>query len=366
MRLKPTIGRMPRGAVGVGDPQRAGARKKGRNEQVVRILLMLRDLDRAGGCDLYELAQRYGTSVRTVRRDFEALEHAGIPLHREAVTDTLRQRWSVDAGAVKHLSRLFDASHYLALRVALDQAHFVKSQSSLFAALEDLMGRVEQALGPAGRKELEAIDACFFSWEKFAFKSMPSDVVWPLVSAISSCRACALTYRSASRKNVERRFTAHPLRLFMHAGTMYVHAWHSLHKKVVVLSTRRIEKLRVLRQSFTPPRDYKPEALETSAFGLFVGTPEVDYRVRFDGVAAPFILERTWHPTQQVKHLKDGGVEISFRCAESYEVPAWVASWRQHAELLEPAHVRAEMKALGEAMVARYSVAPPRASKGAR
>jgi proteasome accessory factor B len=327
---------------------------------------MLRDLDRAGGCDLYELAQRYGTSVRTVRRDFEALEHAGIPLHREAGTDTLRQRWSIDAGAVKHLSRLFDASHYLALRIALDQAHFVKSQSSLFAALEDLMGRVEQALGPSGRKELEAIDACFFSWEKFAFTHTPTDVVWPLVSAISGRRACQLTYRSARGKNAERRFTAHPLRLFMHAGTMYVHAWHSGHKKVVVLSTRRIEKLRVLRQTFTPPKDYTPERLEESAFWLFVGTPEVSYRVRFDAEAAPHILERSWHPTQVVKHLRDGGVELSFRCAESYEVTAWVASWREHAELLEPARVRDELKALGETLAARYSMPAPRASKGSK
>ena len=47
-----------------------------RNDQVVRILHLLRDLERLGGCDLYELAIHYGTTTRTIRRDLEALEEA--------------------------------------------------------------------------------------------------------------------------------------------------------------------------------------------------------------------------------------------------------------------------------------------------
>ena len=45
----------------------------GRNAQLVRTLSVPRDLDRLGGVDLYELAERYGTTVRTIRRDLEAI-----------------------------------------------------------------------------------------------------------------------------------------------------------------------------------------------------------------------------------------------------------------------------------------------------
>ena len=38
------------------------------------MLKLLADLDRFGGCTLYELAERYGVSARTIRRDFAALE----------------------------------------------------------------------------------------------------------------------------------------------------------------------------------------------------------------------------------------------------------------------------------------------------
>lgn len=35
---------------------------------------------RLGGVDLYELAERYGTTVRTIRRDPETLQEVCLPL----------------------------------------------------------------------------------------------------------------------------------------------------------------------------------------------------------------------------------------------------------------------------------------------
>lgn len=80
---------------------------RGRNEQLVRVLQMLGDLGRRGGCDVYELAARYETSTRTIRRDLDALMNAGIPLKREA-GDGSRVRWSIDLESprARELARL--------------------------------------------------------------------------------------------------------------------------------------------------------------------------------------------------------------------------------------------------------------------
>src|SRR5437660_56054 len=51
-----------------------------RNEQVNRILAIVRDLHRTGGMDIYEIAEKYGTVTRTVRRDLECIQSIGIPL----------------------------------------------------------------------------------------------------------------------------------------------------------------------------------------------------------------------------------------------------------------------------------------------
>lgn len=75
--------------------QRRARPGRGRNEQLVRVLQLLGDLSRRGGCDLYELASRYETTTRTIRRDLDALLGAGIPLKREAGEGS-RLRWSLD------------------------------------------------------------------------------------------------------------------------------------------------------------------------------------------------------------------------------------------------------------------------------
>ena len=57
---------------------------RGRNAQLLRLLSIIMDLDRLGGVDLYELAQCHGATVRTIRRDLEALERRRMPGVRPA------------------------------------------------------------------------------------------------------------------------------------------------------------------------------------------------------------------------------------------------------------------------------------------
>jgi predicted DNA-binding transcriptional regulator YafY len=78
-----------------------------RNEQVVRILNILKELRREGGADLYELAERFGASVRTIRRDLDALDEAGVALVQRQRPDSQRRRWMLDPERGKAFSDPF-------------------------------------------------------------------------------------------------------------------------------------------------------------------------------------------------------------------------------------------------------------------
>lgn len=83
------------------------------------------------------------------------------------------------------------------------------------------------------------------------------------------------------------------------------------------------------------------------------------YELRFDSEAAPYIRERLWHPTQKLRELSGGRLELTFTCAESYEVAAWVASWRTAVEVLEPEALRDELAGFGKWIATRYRTAKP-------
>ena len=325
-----------------------------RNEQVTRILGMIRDLHRVDGMDIYELADKYGTVTRTVRRDLQAIEQLGLPLVEEESPDGKRKRWRVAAGdKLAKLTDLFEVSHYLALRVAMDGP--VARQSTLFATLEDLSDKVADALGAADHAVLVAIEKSFHSYEKFTYAEAPKELFWPLVSAIAEQRLCRVVYRAARADAKDKAIRLLPLKLFVFQGATYLHAHVPKHDKVIVLNLQRMKSIRPTGETARPPAGYKPEKLEASAFGVFVGDDPVRFRLRFAPDVAPFIRERRWHSTQKLKPLDDGRLELTFSCVDSPEVKNWIASWRHEVEVLEPASLRAELAALGHVLVERYA-----------
>lgn len=316
-----------------------------RDEQLIRALRIIRDLDRLGGVDVYELAERHGISVRHVWRQLRAIEASGLPLLEEKVDR--RTRWRLDPRVRRQqLEGLLDVSHYLALRLAMDQGGAAHKTSSVFATLEDLANKIEKAVGPAGRERLVAIERACWSLEKQGYLSAPADVLWPLIEAIDRKRYCKVMYRSARVDAREKSINVLPARIFSHDRTVYLLCFSAGHHSAITLNLQRLRSLKVTDQVGELPADFDLEAWGRSAFHIATNGPLVTYRLRFSAEAAVYIREREWHPGQKIEELEDGGLELSFRCAETYEVTAWVASWRSHVEAIAPVSLRKEMREL--------------------
>ncbi|MFP6683160.1 MAG: transcriptional regulator [Polyangiaceae bacterium] len=326
-----------------------------RNAQLVRVLSILRDISRFGGVDIYELAERYGVTERTIRRDLDALEGAGLPIESEPDPTSSKKRWRIGyKHDLKKLSELLDASHYLALRLSMGQPGPLGGGSLMFGTLEDLSDKIGEALGPRERELLRTIDRSFFDYDKFGYQAEMRDVFWPLLAAMSGRQLCQITYRAARANAYDSSYQILPLKLFSHNRTLYLHAYVPKHESVITLNLQRLCELTVLKKTIEPPADYDPDALEGSAFGVFTGGEMTHYRLRFEPHVATYIRERVWHRSQELSELKDGGVELSFTCSASPEVTAWIASWCDAVDVLEPESVRARFADIGKKMLERY------------
>ena len=256
-----------------------------RNVQLVRTLSIIRDLDRQDGVDLYELARRYGTNVRTIRRDLEGLEAVGLPIVVEYGDDKKGLWRVVYKEKLARLADLLEVTHYLALRVAMDVG--VAKKSNLFTALEDLSDKIEEQLGPAQKKQLQDIAQALHSYEKFNYKKAAPDVFWPLIAAIAGRRMCRVLYRAPSAATQDKEIRVLPLKIFAHQQATYVHAYVPKHHDVAVFNLQRLQNLEVLDERGEVPRDYHPDKLEASAFGVFLGKNPVTYKLRFSAAVAP-------------------------------------------------------------------------------
>ena len=59
-------------------------------------------------------------------------------------------------------------------------------------------------------------------------------------------------------------------------------------------------------------------------------------KIRFSPDVAHLMLERTWHPTQRVKKLTGGSVEVTLNAGGLDEIAWWVLSWGKEAKVLSP------------------------------
>jgi CRISPR-associated endonuclease/helicase Cas3 len=79
-------------------------------------------------------------------------------------------------------------------------------------------------------------------------------------------------------------------------------------------------------------------------------------RLRFSPAVAPRVRETTWHPSQKIHDLPDGGAEWEAQIAEWREMEPWVRGWGAEVEVLAPDELRRSVIAAVRAAAERYGL----------
>ena len=110
-------------------------------------------------------------------------------------------------------------------------------------------------------------------------------------------------------------------------------------KAIRTFALDRIESLSVLGRNFLPPT-LTPEEELSGAFGAFVDGDPVDVILKFDEIYTQLITRKTWHASQKVKDLTEGGIEVTFTVKGVQGIRNWVYQWIPHVEVVAPQELR--------------------------
>jgi proteasome accessory factor B len=164
--------------------------------------------------------------------------------------------------------------------------------------------------------------------------SQSRDVIAALTRAIQHHFTVTLTHATPQHRNtVEYRLD--PYRLQYHQGGLYLIALDHAREDIRTFAVERIRSAAVTRSRFTPPPAATLDELQSTAFQLIHGEPQL-VRIRFSPEQAPYIAERQWHHSQKIENLPNGGVILSLRVASLWEVTRWLYGWGSDAEVIEP------------------------------
>ena len=313
-----------------------------RGDQLARQWRLLQLLDRPAGVTVWDAARDLGCAVRTVWRDLRVLETAGFPIYDERAADGRRGLWKIQP----------DFKARLPLKLSLSELAAVLMSRELLAPLG------ASALGPAvtsafdkitgvlSRDALELIEAMKETLGVRAVGAKlarPAAELVPLIQgALVERRTLWMRYYSFQRDEETER-EVDPYHLTYHEGGLYLVGYCHRRRQERVFAVERIRAVRVLGRRFEVRPGFDLRAFLDRAWGIVQGEL-VTVKVIFSSRVGRYIRERLWHPSQQVRDLADGRVELTMKVADTVEVRRWILGYGVDAEVVEPASLREALR----------------------
>jgi predicted DNA-binding transcriptional regulator YafY len=322
-----------------------------RGDQLARQWQLIQRLAKSrGGAGLEELAEELGCVRRTVYRDLDALMFAGFPVVSERRDNRVYYRFldSFRFGDVP-----FTSDEVLAL--ALSEDLLGSLEGTVFHdSIRSALAKLRAGLGPELTQFLEQM--------RESFRVLPGphkryaefrDTIQALNDAVLQRRTIAMHYRTGRTGETSER-KLDPYRVWYKAGGLYVIGHDHRSNEIRTFAVDRILELKLTEHRFDPDPGFDFDSYLASSFGV-IAEAAVEVHIRFDRQWRTHVQEHTWHSSQQLVVLDDGGVELHMEVGGTAELRNWVLSFGAGAEVLEPAALRDEVRTELRAAAGRYA-----------
>lgn len=333
-----------------------------RNEQLIRQHQLLKILETAHfGRTLRELrdalVEQLGLtkiSQRTVRRDLEALQAAGIDVATHVARD--KTVWKLGPGLRKLPQITNSVSELLALSVARDLL-MPLTGTPYWQGIETLWHKIQEAIPLPVWQHFEEHRVNLVvrgtTVKSYADKA---GILSTLNRAILQHRVVELEYHTPGQPSARRR-ECEPYAVVIFRGSLYLVAMACeapREKAVRHFKVDRIVKATALDQRFSPQSDFSLDEHFAHSAGIFRADEPFTLRIWCSAKVAAWVQEEPWHPQQQVE-LRDGGdLVLTLPSVYEEEILPKVLGLGVETEILAPESCRRKLAAVLEALTAKY------------
>ena len=336
-----------------------------RNEQLIRQHKILQILERRRyGTSLEELRDSVveelglGTlHVRSIRRDIEALQSAGMAIITE----------ETQSGKVWKLSRVEKGLHKIAITaselIALSMGRDLLLPlvgTQFWQGIEGFWNKVREQL-PTGvwdhyqryRRTLRVLGVPAKTYEK------QQGILKTINRSIQEHRKLEIEYESIGKPIATRRLE--PYGLVIYQSSIYVVAIesgknddHEPQDRIRHWKLDRFTKATALDEWFKVHEEVDLEHHLGKSIGIFSGENPTTYTIRLSPNAARWIQEEPWHADQKLAFESDGSCILKVPAYHLMEIIPNVLKLGNEAQLLEPAEGRREIKKIIQQLAKDY------------
>ncbi len=318
----------------VQESQRPDRDRRARQaDRLARILSVLRLIQSRGQWNAKAIARELEVTERTVYRDLQALEFAGVPWYYDGEAESYRVR-SDYRFPVPNLTEDEIIGQAVASAITkapgLDIAGGASSTTQKIAAassedVKQLLADTEQVVSILGLQ--------------LADHAGQHNSVKKLQNALIQKKQITGRY-SSPYEHTPVDLHLNPIRLCLVKNAWYLIGTPADGDEPRTYRVARFDTFDVLDAPATIPEDFDLKSYFGNAWAVYRGSETFDVRVRFLPEAARIVTETQWHATQEVEENDDGSVVLSFRVDGIEEICNWLLSWAGRAEVLGPLQLR--------------------------
>ena len=295
-------------------------------DRLVSIIMVLLDKKRIGA---QELADMFEVSPRTIYRDIDAINMAGIPIRGASGVGggfEIMQEYKID-------KKVFSTADLSVLLMGLSSLSNMVRGDELVHALAKVKSFI-----PADRaKDIELkVNQINIDLSPWTVNRNIQPYLKIIKVALQESKLLSFEYVAHHGNKTAR--TAEPYQLVLKSSHWYLQGYCHKRKDFRLFRLSRMSNLQIQEETFTP-RDYQKPQLD---FADILETMQTKIKIRIH----KSVMDRVLDFCTYENFLPDGDAHyiVSFPFIENEYYYDFLFSFGDKCECLEPLHVRAEMK----------------------
>ncbi|WP_276854438.1 helix-turn-helix transcriptional regulator [Enterocloster lavalensis] len=307
-----------------------------KTDRLVSIIMMLLDKERVSA---QELADRFEVSPRTIYRDIETINMAGIPVRSTPGLGggfEIMQEYKLD-------KNVFSAADLSAILMGLSSLSGMVRGNELVNAL----AKVRRFIPVDRAKEIELrANQIYIDLSPWMGNRNIQPYLELVKTALQESRMLSFEYADRFGNKTVR--TVEPYQIVLKGSHWYFQGYCRKREDFRLFRLSRISNLQMSRETFSP-RDYQKPVLD---FGDILKTMQTTIKLRVQKSA----MDRLLDFCTCERAVPDGEEHyiVNFPFIENEYYYDILISFGNQCECLEPPHVRAEMKRRIQNMAALY------------
>ena len=293
------------------------------------------------------LATELEVTTKTIQRDLDFMrDRLGLPLEY----DTGRHGWRYTEEVTGFPTLQITEGELFALLVAekaLQQYRGTNFEKPLLSAFKKMAASLP-----------DTISLNLADWDKtISFRTSAEpilnlEIFDALAKATAGHHQVELTYRKPGRSETEMRLVD-PYHLANINGEWFLFAFDHLRKDIRTFVPARVLAVRRTGKTFARPQNFSVDKRLRDSFGVHSSDGQFEVVVQFDSPGADYVREKRWHPSQELRELKGGGVELRMKISSLGEVQRWLLGWGGHAKVIKPPELVASIREAAQAILTR-------------